>query len=119
MTEHYVSFMDDIWAKFPTFAEKEITDITNHNLLWSLEEYQKANYVNFKTGKEELYRLSILLENYAVKHDAPLLATFETEKRYKYVEERYLEILSKISKAWIIGNFINPELAPHPPQLQK
>ena len=24
--------------------------------------------------------------------------------------------LSKISKAWIIGNFINPELAPHPPQ---
>ena len=102
MTEHYVSFMDDIWAKFPTFAEKEITDITNHNLLWSLEEYQKANYVNFKTGKEELYRLSILLENYAVKHDAPLLATFETEKRYKYVEDRYLEILSKISKAWII-----------------
>ena len=116
MTDHYVSFMDDIWEKFPTFAEKEITDITNHNLLWSLEEYEKANYVNFKTGKEELYRLSILLENYAVKHDAPLLATFETEKRYKYVEERYLEILSKISKAWIIGNFINPELAPHPPQ---
>ena len=32
------------------------------------------------------------------------------------MEERYLEILSKISKAWIIGNFINPELAPHPPQ---
>ena len=31
MTEHYVSFMNDIWAKFPTFAEKEITEITNHN----------------------------------------------------------------------------------------
>ena len=27
-----------------------------------------------------------------------------------------MEILSKIPKAWIIGNFINPELAPHPPQ---
>ena len=116
MTDHYVSFMDDIWAKFPTFAEKELTDITNHNLLWSLEEYQKANYVNFKTGKEELYRLSILIENYAVKHNTPLLATFETKKRYKYVEDRYLEILSKIPKAWIIGNFINPELAPHPPE---
>ena len=52
MTDHYVSFVDDIWAKFPTFAEKELTDLTNHNLLWSLEEYQKANYVNFKTCKE-------------------------------------------------------------------
>ncbi|MDC0217410.1 hypothetical protein OAJ86_00115 [Nitrosopumilus sp.] len=115
MTDHFVSFLDDIWEKFPTFAEKENTDLTNHNLLWSLDEYRKANYVNFKTGKKELYRLSILLENYAEKHDTPLLATFETEARYKYVEKRYLEILSKISKAWIIGNFINPELAPHPP----
>ena len=43
------------------------------------------------------------------------MATFETEARYKYVEERYREILDKISKAWIIGNFNNPELAPHPP----
>ena len=115
MTDHFVSFLDDIWEKFPTFAEKENTDLTNHNLLWSLDEYRKANYVNFKTGKKELYRLSILLENYAEKHDTPLLATFETEARYKYVEKRYLEILSKISKAWIIGNFTNPELAPHPP----
>ena len=115
MTDHFVSFLDDIWEKFPTFGEKENTDLTNHNLLWSLDEYRKANYVNFKTGKKELYRLSILLENYAEKHDTPLLATFETEARYKYVEKRYLEILSKISKAWIIGNFINPELAPHPP----
>ena len=115
MTDHFVSFLDDIWQKFPTFADKENTDLTNHNLLWSLDEYRKANYVNFKTGKKELYRLSILLENYAENHDTPLLATFETEARYKYVEKRYLEILSKISKAWIIGNFINPELAPHPP----
>ena len=115
MNEHFVSFMDDIWNKFPTFAEIKNTDLTNHNILWTLEEYCKANYVNFRTGKKELYRLSILLENYAVKHNTPLLATFETEARYKYVEERYREILEKISKAWIIGNFNNPELAPHPP----
>ena len=115
MTDHFVSFLDDIWEKFPTFAEKENTDLTNHNLLWSLDEYRKANKVNFNKGKKELYRLSIILENQAEKHDTPLLATFETEARYKYVEKRYLEILSKISKAWIIGNFINPELAPHPP----
>ena len=101
MTDHFVSFLDDIWEKFPTFAEKENTDLTNHNLLWSLDEYRKANYVNFKTGKKELYRLSILLENYAEKHYTPLLATFETEARYKYVEKRYLEILKSLrSHGW-------------------
>ena len=98
MTEHYVSFTDDIWTKFPTFAEKELTDITNHNLLWSLEEYQKANYVNFKTGKEELYRLSILIENYAVKHKTPLLATFETKKRYNADEIRIVEYKTCVLK---------------------
>jgi hypothetical protein len=114
MSNHYVNFIDDIWNKFPKFAEVKNTDLTDHNILWTLEEYQKANYVNFETGKKELYRLSILLENYAVKHNTPLLATFETEARYKYVEDRYKEILTKISKAWIIGNFNNPDLVVHP-----
>jgi len=115
MSSHFVNFIDDIWNKFSKFAQVKNTDLTDHNILWTLEEYQKATYVNFRTGKKELYRLSILLENYAVKHNSPLLATFETEARYKYVEERYREILTKISKAWIIGNFNNPDLAPHPP----
>ena len=115
MSDHFVSFIDDIWNKFPTFKDIKNTDLTDHNKLWTLDEYRKADYVNFKTGKKELYRLSILIENYSVKHDTPLLATFETEARYKYVEERYREILEKISKAWIIGNFNNPDLAPHPP----
>ena len=114
MSNHYVNFIDDIWNKFPKFAEVKNTDLTDHNILWSLEEYQKAHYVNFQTEKKELYRLSILLENYAVKHNTPLLATFETEARYKYVEDRYKEILTKISKAWIIGNFNNPDLVVHP-----
>ena len=65
----------------------KIRILLDHNVLWTLEEYRKANYVNFKTGKKELYRLSILLEDFAVKHNTPLLATFETEARYKYVEE--------------------------------
>jgi hypothetical protein len=115
MEQHYGSFIDEIWHKFPLGQETKNTDLTDHNILWTLEEYQKAEYVNFKIGKKELYRLSILIENYAVKHNTPLLATFETEARYKYVEERYREILTKISKAWIIGNFNNPDLAPHPP----
>tara|TARA_B110000438_G_C15444343_1_gene491797 strand:+ start:34 stop:585 length:552 start_codon:yes stop_codon:yes gene_type:complete len=115
MSQHFVSFIDDIWNKFPKFKEIKNTDLTDHNKLWTLEEYRKANYVNFQTGKKELYRLSILIEDFAVKHNTPLLATFETEARYKYVENRYMEILDKISHAWIIGNFNNPELAPHPP----
>jgi hypothetical protein len=116
MSAQYNSFLDELWNEFPGLSEKEITDITDHNLLWTLEEYIKAGYVNFKTDRKELYRLSILLENFAVKNNSPLLATFETEKRYKYVEDRYIEILQKIPKAWIIGNFNNPFLAKQPPK---
>ena len=112
----YQSFMDEIWSQFPGLSDKALTDLTDHNILWSLDEYVKAGYVNFKTGPKELYRLSILLENYAVKHNSPLLATFEVEKRYKYVEDRYAEILNKVPKAWIIGDFKNSFLAPQPHQ---
>jgi len=72
--------MDEIWSQFPGLSDQKLTDLTDHNILWSLDEYVNAGYVNFKTGTKELYRLSILLENYAVKHNAPLLATFETKK---------------------------------------
>ena len=108
--------MDEIWSQFSGLSDRELTDLTDHNILWSLDDYINAGYVNFKTGTKELYRISILLENYAVKHNAPLLATFETEKRYKYVEGRYVEILKKVPKAWIIGDFKNSLLAPQPPQ---
>lgn len=108
--------MDEIWSQFSGLSDWELTDLTDHNILWSLEDYIKTGYVNFKTGTKEIYRLSILLENYAVKHNEPLLATFETEKRYKYVEDRYVEILKKIPKAWIIGNFNNSLLAPQSPK---
>ena len=108
--------MDEIWSQFPVLSDRELTDLTDHNILWLLDDYVKAGYVNFKTGTKELYRLSILLENYAVKHNEPLLVTFETEKRYKYVEDRYVEILKKVPKAWIIGDFKNSLLAPQPPK---
>ena len=116
MQYRYQSFMDEIWSQFPGLSERESIDLTDHNILWSLDDYVKAGYVNFKTGTKELYRLSILLENYAVKHNAPLLATFEVEKRYRYVEDRYVEILKKVPKAWIIGDFKNSLLAPQPPK---
>lgn len=116
MSQQYSGFLKEIWSEFNGLEDVPLSDLTDHNLLWRLTEYINAGHVNFESERNELYRLSILLENYAVKYQAPLLATFETAKRYKYVEDRYAEILEKIPKAWIIGNFINPSLAPQPPK---
>ena len=116
MSQSYNSFLAEIYSEFPALADAKLTDVTDHNILWTLEEWMNAGHVRFTTSRKELYRISILLENYAVKHNAPLLATFETEKRFKYVEDRYVEILEKIPKAWIIGNFNNPFLQPQPPK---
>ena len=57
-----------------------------------------------------------MIENYAVKHRAPLLAAFEEEGRFKYVEDRYMKIMRKIPKTWVIGNFNNPFLAQNLPE---
>lgn len=116
MSQSYNRFLAEIYSEFPALADSKLTDVTDHNILWTLEEWMNAGHVRFTTSRKELYRISILLENYAVKHNAPLLATFETEKRFKYVEDRYVEILEKIPKAWIIGNFNNPFLQPQPPK---
>jgi len=116
MSQSYNSLLAEIYSEFPALAEAKSTDVTDHNILWTLEEWMNAGHVCFTTSRKELYRISILIENYAVKHNAPLLATFETEKRFKYVENRYMEILKKIPKAWIIGNFNNPFLQPQPPK---
>ena len=72
MELQYQSMMDEILNEFPKLKDVEVTDITDHNLLWYLSEYIKAGYVRFETGRKELYRLSILLENYAVKYKVPL-----------------------------------------------
>ena len=45
MSNHFVNFIDDIWNKFSKFAQVKNTDLTDHNILWTLEEYQKATYV--------------------------------------------------------------------------
>ncbi|MDH3361483.1 MAG: hypothetical protein OEW86_00320 [Nitrosopumilus sp.] len=117
MNQRYNSFLAEIYEEFPALSEIKETDVTDHNILWTLEEWMNAGHVRYTTSRKDLYRISILLENYAVKHNAPLLAAFETEKRFKYVEDRYIEILEKIPKAWIIGNFNNPFLQPQPPRV--
>ena len=116
MSLSYKSFVENIWDSFPELKKVKNTDITNYNYFWTLKQHVDVGYINFKTERKYLYRLSVLLENYAIRNKAPLLATFETDKRYKYVEDRYYEFLQKIPKAWIIGDFKNPFLAPNPPQ---
>ena len=116
MGQSYNSFLAEVYSEFPALANAKQTDVTDYNILWTLEEWMNAGHVRYTTSRKKLYRISILIENYAVKHNAPLLATFETEKRFKYVEDRYVEILTKIPKAWIIGNFNNPFLQPQPPK---
>jgi hypothetical protein len=119
MSLRYKSFVENIWSDFPELKKVKFTDITNYNYFWTLKQHIDVGYLNFKTERKYLYRLSILLENYAVQNKAPLLATFETENRYKYVEDRYHELLQKISRAWIIGDFKNPFLPPNPPKSAK
>ena len=109
------SFLEEIWNEFPEISKKEQSDISDKNIFSTLDDHIKAEYVNFEAKRVDLYRLSIMLENYAKKAYVPLLATFETESLYKYVEERYLEILKNIPKAWIIGGFENPFFAPKTP----
>lgn len=115
MSLRYKSFVEEVWSNYPSLRDVKNTDITNYNYFWTLKQHIDAGYLNFEASRKHLYRLSVLIENYAVRHNAPLLATFETEKRYKYVGDRYRELLQKIPKAWIIGDFKNSYLAPNPP----
>ena len=111
----YKSFMDEVWSKFPPLAKRAPIDESDM-MVWSLDDYINAGYVNFKTGRKSLYRLSVMLEKYAMKNSTPLLATFESESLYKYVEDRYVEVLKNVPKTWIVGNFNNPFLAQNLPK---
>ena len=48
MQYRYQSFMDEIWSQFSGLSDWELTDLTDHNILWSLDDYMKAGYVNFQ-----------------------------------------------------------------------
>lgn len=106
--------MEAILNQSPVLDKMEITDITDKKYN-KLEDYMKAENIKFVANRKQLYKLSKLIENYAQKAYQPLLATFETESLYKYVEDRYMELLKNIPKAWIIGGFDNPFMAPKAP----
>ena len=107
--------IETVFTKFEKFRSipDEGEDIFTH---WNFQDFQDKQYLNFTVDTSDLYALSIMIENYAVKHRAPLLAAFEEEGRFKYVEDRYVKIMRKVPKTWVIGNFNNPFLAQNLPQ---
>ena len=109
-------FLENIYSQFSELEKKHLTDITDQSVFTTLQDFIKAECVHFdKVKRTDLYRLSMLIEKHAQEAYEPLIATFETEHLYKYVEKRYLEILKNIPKAWIIGGFDNPFFAPKTP----
>ena len=91
------SLIQTVFAKFEKFQaipdEKE--DVFTN---WNFQDFQDKQYLNFTADRGDLYALSIMIENYAVKHRAPLLAAFEEEGRFKYVQDRYMKIMRKDTK---------------------
>ena len=112
MTTEYESFIEELKIQCPELPKDELKDVTNNSGLSTLEDFTKAEFVNFEAKREDLYKLSMDIEAYAVKNYVPLLATFETEALYKYVQKRYTEILktaeilscldTNIEKMWIV-----------------
>ena len=77
MTTEYKSFMEELKIQCPGLPKDNLKDVTNESGLSTLEDFTKAEFVNFEAKREDLYRLSMDIEAYAVKNYVPLLATFE------------------------------------------
>ena len=108
------SLLDTVFEKFP--EKKDVTEQGDEIFVnWNFQDFQDGGYLNFKADRSDLFALSIMIENYASKHTSPLLASFETDKRYEFVKDRYLKLMKKLPRTWIIGNFNNPHLAQEMP----
>ena len=112
MQTKYNSFMDEVKEQFPEIAKSEQENFADSSVYATLNDYIRAQSINFQAKRKDLYRLSMMLEKYATENKVPLLATFETESLYKYVEKRYIDILNKLPKSWVIGGFDDPFLVP-------
>ncbi|KAF6246961.1 hypothetical protein C6990_07710 [Nitrosopumilus sp. b3] len=109
-------FLDSIYQEFDVIQKTEQTDITVQNKFATLEDHIKAKLITFDNVKRpDLYRLSKLIEDHAQRAYEPLIATFEAEHLYKYVEKHYLELMKNIPMTWVIGGFDNPFFAPQTP----
>lgn len=110
MSQKYASYLENVYDAFPALKEVQKTD-SNQFVKMELHELTKKGYMNFVATRKELYRLSVLIEKYAVGNKVPLIASFEEEGKFKYAEKRYLKIMRQLPYTWVIGNFKNPFLA--------
>ena len=109
------SLVETVLAKFP--EKKKIPDQGDDIFSnWNFQDFQDSGYLNFRADRADLFALSIMVENYASKHKTPLLASFETDNRWKFVEDRYVKLMKKLPRVWVIGNFNNPHLAQNLPE---
>ena len=104
------SLVETVFNKFPEKKDipKQGEDIFTR---WNFQDFQDGGYLNFTAERSDLFALSIMIENYASKHNSPLLASFESEKRYEFVKDRYMKMMKRLPRTWIIGDFNNPHLA--------
>lgn len=118
MEQKFASYLENVYDKFGALKKVPKTDEKTF-LQISLDELIGKGYINFHSSKKPLIRLSKLIEKYAQKNNVPLLATFEDEGKFKYAEDRYLELMRKLPKVWVVGNFKNPFLAQKFPETAK
>ena len=104
------SLVETVFNKFPEKKDipKQGEDIFTR---WNFQDFQDGGYLNFTADRSDLFALSIMIENYASKHNSPLLASFESEKRYEFVKDRYMKMMKRLPSTWIIGDFNTPHLA--------
>ena len=111
MEQKYASFLDNVYDKFDNLKKVPNTDTFDFYTL-TLDELTNLGYINFRdSSKKPLKRISVLLENFAEKNQAPLLATFEQIAKFKFAEDRYLKLMQKVPKVWVIADLNNPFLA--------
>ncbi|KAF6245112.1 hypothetical protein [Nitrosopumilus sp. b2] len=104
MENPYTDFVGKVWEQFPQLAQ--LHNLENTTLpMCNLDQFVESTYHNFIAKRKPLYYLSKLIENYAQENYRPLLASFETIARFKFVERRYSKIIHQIPKIWIIGAF--------------
>ena len=67
------SLIETVFTQFEKFRNlpDESEDIFTN---WNFQDFQDKQYLNFTADRSDLYALSIMIENYAVKHRAPLLS---------------------------------------------
>ena len=68
MTTEYKSFMEELKIQCPELPKDNLKDVTNDSGLSTLEDFTKVEFVNFEAKREDLYRLSMDIEAYAVKN---------------------------------------------------